>query len=214
MKMLAKSAALAAAMTAGALALPGVASAQSTLTVDINTLYSDSSAAKSGASQIQAKYGATAQTLKANLDAAYKALDDATAAARKVAKPDGTLAPTAPEADAYAKARQKAAEAEQQYSAFIQEVQRVDQYVRYQILEKVGPIAEQVRKTKNSNIVVPRDQTLAFDPATDITPAVLQQLNATMTTVSITPPQQQQAPAQGTPAPAPTQPAKQQPKSR
>lgn len=214
MKMLAKSAALAAVMTAGVMALPGVASAQSTLTVDINTLYSDSSAAKSGSSQIQAKYGATAQTLKSNLDAAYKAYDDAVTAARKVAKPDGTLAPA--DAEALGKARQKAADAEQQYTALVQEVQRVDQYVRYQILEKVGPIAEQVRKSKNSTVVLPRDATLAFDPASDITPAVLQQLNATMTTVSITPPQPQQAPAQAAPTPAPAASGKpkQQPQSR
>jgi len=209
MKMKYKAAAVAAAMTAGAMVLPGIASAQSTLTVDIGTIYRDSVAAKSGSAQIEAKYGERAKTLQTNLQTAYKAFNDEVANAKKQLKPDGTLPPA--EQEAFEKVRKTAADAQQALEDLRQEINEVQQYVQSQIFEKVSPITEKVRKERKAEIVVPRNVVLAFDPATDVTPSVLQQLNATMTTVAIVPPQQ--APAQGA-APAPATPAKQQPQSR
>jgi Skp family chaperone for outer membrane proteins len=211
MKMTYKTAAAAAALTIGAMVLPQVAMAQSTLTVDVATLYRDSVAAKSGSSQIEAKYGDRAKTLQTNLQTAYKAFNDEVANAKKQLKPDGTLPPA--EQEAFEKARKNAADAQQALDDLRQELNDVNQYVQYQIFDKVGPIAEKVRKDRKAETVVPRNVVLAFDPTADITATVLQQLNATLTTVSITPPQPQQAPAQGAQA-APANPPKQQPQSR
>lgn len=210
MKTKFKAAAIAAAVTAGALVLPGVANAQSTLTVDVATIYRDSVAAKSGGTQIEAKYGERARTLQATLQTAFKAYNDEVAKAKTMLKPDGTLPPA--EQDAFEKARKNAADAQQQMEDLRQEINDVQQYVQYQIMDKLGPIAEKVRKDRKAELVVARNVALAFDPAADITSTVLQQLNATVTTVTITPPQQPGAPAAATPAPA--APSKQQPQSR
>ncbi len=215
MKMMYKAAIAAAAVTAGAMIVPQAALAQaapSTLTVDMNTIYRDSVAAKSGGAQVDAKYGERARTLQTNLQTAYKAFQDEVANAKKQLKPDGTLPPA--EEQAYEKTRKSAADAQQAFNDLRQEINEVTQYVQYQILDKVGPIAEKVRKDRKGDVVVPRDAVLAFDPAGDITPAVLQQLNATVTTVTITPPQQSQAAAPAPTTPAPATPPKQQPQSR
>ncbi|MBY0520837.1 MAG: hypothetical protein K2P79_10465, partial [Sphingomonas sp.] len=84
-------------------------------------------------------------------------------------------------------------------------------------VDKLVPITENIRKQRKGDTVIPRNALLAFDPANDITAVALQQLNATMTTVSITPPQQNAPAAGGTTAPAKpatTTPAKPQPQSR
>ncbi len=211
MKTTYKAALAAAVFAAGAIVAPQVAMAQSTLTVDVATLYRDSVAAKSGGAQIEAKYGDRAKTLQANLQTAYKAFNDQVALARKAVKPDGTLPPA--DQEAFEKARKNAADAQQAFDDLRQELNDVNQYVQYQIFDKVGPIAEKIRKDRKAEIVIPRNVVLAFDPASDITPGVLQQLNATITTVSITPPAQGAAPA-AAPAATPTTPPKSQPQSR
>lgn len=207
---------MAAAFAIGALAVPQAAFAQATLVVDVDQIYKDSTAAKNGSTQLEAKYGARVRDLQAKLEAAVKTWNEQVEAAKKVAKPDGTV----PDAtrDALQKAQSDLNQAKGAFDDARQEIQYLSQYVQAQIVDKLVPIAENIRKSRKGDVVVPRGGLLAFDPANDITALALQQLNATMTTVSITPPQNQQAPATGgaatTPAKPATTPAKPQPQTR
>lgn len=215
MNMFCKTAALAAAMVVGTAVGVHPASAQSTtLTVDVDQMYKDSTAAKNATSQLTAKYSAQLKTVQTALETAAKAWNEQVEAAKKVIKPDGSLPPA--NQTAVDTARQNLNDAQGNFNQLRDELQYVDQYVKYQILEKVVPIAEKIRKERKGDVVLPRNSVLAVDPVNDITAPAMQQLNATLTTVSITPPQQQQqgaapAPATGT---APATPAKPQPQSR
>ncbi|OYY90275.1 MAG: hypothetical protein B7Y45_08240 [Sphingomonas sp. 28-66-16] len=212
MKTFFKAAGMAVALVAGMALAPQAAYAQSvTLVVDVDQLYKDSVAAKSGGTQLEAKYGAKLKSVQSTLETAVKGWNEQVEAAKKVAKPDGSL-PPANEAS-LAQARQTLNDSKSAFDEMRQEIQYADQYVKYQILDKLIPIAEKIRKDRKAGAVVPRGSVLAFDPANDITAVAMQQLNATTTTVSITPPQQQQAaaPPAGT---APAQPAKSQPQTR
>lgn len=204
--------AIAAALAASMLAVPQAGLAQSTLVVDIDQISRDSVAAKSGSAQIEAKYGARIKTVRANFDAALKGWNDQVAIAKPLIKPNTPLPPATEKA--LGDARQALQEAQAQVEDLQRELNGVSQYVQQQIVEKLIPIAEKIRKDRKGDTVVPRNGLLAFEPANDITALALQQLNATMTVVQITPPQQPQpgAPA-GTAPPAGT-PAKPQPQSR
>ncbi|OYY72207.1 OmpH family outer membrane protein [Sphingomonas sp. 28-63-12] len=204
-----KGAGLALALSAGMAIAPTAASAQ-TLTVDVDQVYKDSLGGKNGGDQLEAKYGPRLKAAQEKLQTSITGWNTQLEAAKKVVKPDGTLPPA--NQTAIDQARQSLNESKTAFDELRQEIQYADQYVKYQILEKLVPVTEKIRKDRKAGLVVPRASVLAFDPVNDITPVALQQLNTTLTTVSITPPQQNQAaPAQGT---APAQPAKQQPQSR
>lgn len=206
-------AAVAAMLAAAAMAVtPSVAFAQTTLVVDIDQISRDSVAAKSGSAQIEAKYGARIKTVRASFDAALKGWNDQVAIAKPLIKPNTPLPPATEKA--LGDARQTLQEAQAQVEDLQRELNAVSQYVQQQIVEKLIPIAEKIRKDRKGDTVVPRNGLLAFEPANDITALALQQLNATVTVVQITPPQQ---PAPGAPAgttPPATTPAKPQPQSR
>ena len=210
MKILLQGAALAVVLSAGMVMAPVAAVAQ-TLTVDVDQVYKDSLGGKSGGDQLEAKYGSQLKAAQAKLQTAVTGWNTQVEAAKKVIKPDGTLPPA--NQAAVDQARQSLNESKAAFDELRQEIQNADQYVKYQILEKLVPVTEKIRKDRKGDVVVPRASVLAFDPANDITATALQQLNTTLTTVSITPPQHNQgaAPAQGT---APAQPAKQQPQTR
>ncbi len=204
-----KSAGVAVMLMTGTAIAPMMASAQS-LTVDVDQVYKDSLGGKSGNDQLEAKFGARLKTAQEKLQAAATNWNTQIEAAKKLLKPDGTVPPATE--TTVNQARQQLNDSKTAYDELRQEIQYADQYVKYQILEKLVPVTEKIRKERKADSVFPRSTVLAFDPASDITAIALQQLNATMTTVSITPPQQNApAPAQGT---TPATPAKQQPQSR
>ncbi len=208
--------AMSAALATAALALPQAAFAQATLIVDVDQIYKESVAGKNGSAQLEAKYGARLRDLQTKLEAAVKTWNDQIEAAKKVVKPDGSV----PDAtrDALQKAQADLNQARGAFDETRQEINYLSQYVQLQIVDKLVPITEKIRKDRKGDLVIPRNGVLAFDPANDITVASMQQLNATLTTVSITPPQQNQPAAGGTAAPArpatTTPPAKPQPQSR
>ncbi len=210
-----KSAALSAAIALGMVLGAQPAMAQSTtLTVDVEQMYKDSTAAKSGNTQLNGKYGAQLKATQSALESSATNWNTQVEAAKKVLKPDGTLPPA--NQTAVDQARQSLTEAQNSFEQLKQEIQYADQYVKFQILEKLIPITEKIRKDRKGDAVLPRSAVLAVDPLNDITAIAMQQLNATLTTVSITPPQQQQpgaAPAAGA-APATTTPPAKQPQSR
>ena len=202
-------AAIAAAFAASMLALPQAAFAQSTLVVDVDQISRDSVAAKSGQAQIEAKYGARIKTVRASFDAALKGWNDQVAIAKPLIKPNTPLPPATEKA--LGDARQTLQEAQAQVEDLQRELNSVSQYVQQQIVEKLIPISERIRKDRKGDTVVPRNGLLAFEPANDITAVALQQLNATMTVVQIAPPEQ---PAAKPTTPPATTPAKPQPQSR
>ena len=211
MKTFLKAAGLAIAVAIGFAAAPQSASAQ-TLVVNVDQIYTDSVAGKNGVSQLEAKYSARIKTAQGNLETAAKGWNEQLEAAKKLVKPDGSVPPATE--TAIGQARQKLDDARQQFDAVRQEIQYINEYIKYQIVDKLVPITEKIRKDRKATAVIPRGSVLAFDPAIDVTAAAMQQLDATLTTVSIVPPQQGQAAAPAAGAAAPAQPAKQQPQSR
>ena len=199
-------AALAATMLAGASLAPHSAFAQAAggaLFVDINRVYAESAAGRSGQAQIKAKYEANLRTAAASFNAAAAAYNVQVEAAKKVLKPDGTL----PDVNqrALGDAQQKLQAADDNLNRLQGEVNNVGRYVQSQVLEKTLPIAEQVRAERRAPAVLAKGSVLASDPAGDVTPTVIQRLNAKLATVSIVLPQEN-APAA---AARPTAPAAQ-----
>jgi len=196
MKMLLKSAILALTLTAAAAPTIGFAqAAPATLTVDVQRLFSDTASAKSGQAQIKTKYEANLNAAVTAYNSSATALNSQVEAARKLQKPDGSVPP----------ANQKlVGDAQNAYNAAGQkletmqgEVNNVGRYVQQQILRGAEPVIEQVRAERKAAIVVPKGSVLASDPAGDVTSVVIQRLDASLKTVSITLPQQPAAGAAG-----------------
>jgi Skp family chaperone for outer membrane proteins len=193
--------ALFAAAAVAAFAAPAIAASDpAVLVVDFNRVFSESAAAKSGTSQLQAKYNATLQQRRSAFQSAAQAYNSQVESARKVAKPGADLPPATQQA--LQQAGQRAQAAQQQLQDLQEDVNESASYVRQQIIERSTPIAEQIRGEHKAAVVVDKGQTLASDPADDVTSVLIQRLDAAFTAPSITPPQ----PAQGA-APSTAQPA-------
>jgi Skp family chaperone for outer membrane proteins len=200
MKMLLKTTALALTLATVAVPSPGFAqAAPSTLTVDVNRLFADTASAKSGQAQIKAKYETNLQAAVTAYNTSATTLNSQVEAARKVQKPDGSLPPA--NQKSVGDAQNAYNQAGQRLEGLQGEVNGVSRYVQEQILRAAQPVIEQVRNERRAAIVVPKGSTLASDPAGDVTSTVIQRLDQSLKTVSITLPQQGQAPAaaQGTP---------------
>jgi len=168
--------------------------AATVLTVDFNRVFSDSAAAKSGTSQLHTKYDAQIQQRNTALQTAAQAYQTQVNAARAAAKPG--VQPSQATLTAVQQAGEKAQAAQDAREQLDQEVQTVGRYIQSQIVQKVTPIAEQIRNERKAEVVVPSGGVLASDPANDITALVIQRLDATFPNPSITLPTQP-APAQG-----------------
>ena len=199
--------ALAATLLAGAALAPHAASAQATggdLFVDLNRIYAESSAGRSGQTQIKAKYEARLQGAATSFNAAASVYNAQVEAAKKVVQPNGNL----PEANqrALGDAQQKLQAADDNLTRLQNEVNNVGRYVQSQVLEKTLPITEQVRAERRAPAVLAKGSVLASDPAADVTATVLQRLNSQLSTVSIILPQEN-APASAASRPAAPRPA-------
>lgn len=213
MKNILKAASLAIALFAGVALAPRAASAQ-TLTVDTDTIFSQSEAGKSGANQLKGKYDDKLKAAQAALDAAVKDWNAKVTAAQKIAKPNTPLPPETEKG--LNESRQNLSDAKADADALRSEIQYIEQYIRSQIVDVLLPVTEKIRADRKANVVLARGAVLAFDPAFDVTQLALQELNKKITTVSITPPQPGAAPAAGAAAPAAgaATPAKPQPVTR
>jgi Skp family chaperone for outer membrane proteins len=191
----------AALLAASLVAAPAFADA-SVLVVDFNQVFQSSAAAQSGLSQIHSKYDAAFNQRKAAFQSAATAYNSQVEAVQKATKP-GTQPTATP---ALQQAGQRAQEARDQLEAMQDEVNQVSQYIRAQIIDKAGPVAEQIRNERKASVVISKEATLASDPSADITSVLIQRLNTSFATPSITLPQQGAPAAGATPAPArPTQ---------
>ena len=181
----------AAAALLAATAAPAFAA--SVLTVDFNKVFTDSAAAKSGTSQLHAKYDTQIQQRNTALRTAAQAVQAQQNALQAIKAP---AKPTDAQINAYRQAGERAQAAQDAREQLDQEVQTVGRYIQSQIVQRVTPIAEQIRNERKAEVVVPAGSVLASDPANDVTALIIQRLDAAFPNPSITLPTQQAAPAQ------------------
>jgi Skp family chaperone for outer membrane proteins len=193
-----KTALLAATAVASFSAIPALADS-SVLVVDFDQVFQNSAAAKSGTQQLRAKYDGQLTTRRTAFQTAAQAYNSQVETAKKTAKP-GTPIPAATQT-ALQQAGERAQAAEQSLQDLQQEVNQTAAYVRQQIIEHAGPVAEQIRGERKAAAVMSKDATLASDPANDVTTTLVQRLDAAFPTPSIIVPQQG-APAAPSAAPA------------
>lgn len=174
--------------------------------VDSERLLSECTACKAANTQLQAQgnqFQTQAQQLAAPLQTEGQALQTAVNAAK--GQPDAAL-------QARIRAYQtKEQQVNQQLQGQRATLERNVAWVRQQIGQKAGPIIQQVAQQRGATIALDKGGALYAAPATDITDAVLTQLNSQLPSVSTTAPAQA-APTQGT-APA-TTPAANRPSGR
>lgn len=191
-----KSALLVATAAASFAAIPALADS-SVLVVDFDQVFQNSAAAKSGTQQLRTKYDAQLNQRRTAFQAAAQTYNSQVETAKKTAKP-GTPIPAATQ-NALQQAGERAQAAEQSLQDLQQEVNQSAAYVRQQIIEHAGPVAEQIRAERKAAVVTSKDATLASDPANDITTTLVQRLDASFPTPSVTPPQQAAAPTAASP---------------
>jgi Skp family chaperone for outer membrane proteins len=178
-----KLAALAALLSAAA---PALAAPGDVLTIDLDRVLSESAAAKSGTTQLKAKYDTQLSTRRTALQTAAAAYQSQVTAARAALKP-GVPAPAATQT-AVQQAGEKAQAAQDSLQQLGQELQGVEGYVRQQIIEHVTTVAEQIRAERKATVVVPKGQLFASDPTADVTAVAIQRLDQSFPNPSITPP--------------------------
>ena len=200
MTKLFKSALLAATAAATlAAAAPALAADPATLVVDFDQVFQNSAAGKSGTAQLSAKYQPIINQRQAAFTAAAQSYNSQVDAAKKVAKP-GVQPPQAT-ITSIQQAGERAQQAQTALQQTQEEVNNVAGYVRSQIIDRAGPVAEQIRSEKKAAVVISKSATLASDPAGDITTTLIQRLDSAFPTPSIALPQQGAGAAAGT-APA------------
>lgn len=186
--------ALFAATAAMSVAMPALAADPAVLTVDVDQMFQNSAAGKSGSSQLSAKYNPVLQQRQAELNTAITAYNAQVNALKAATKPGTQPQPT----PAFLQARDRVQAAQDSVQEIEQGVNQLAGYVRSQIIEHARPVAEQIRAERRASAVIAKDSALAADPANDITSTLVQRLDASFTTPSITPPQPAQTAAPST----------------
>jgi len=195
MTNLIKTALFAATASVSLVALPAMAADPAVLTVDVDQMFQNSAAGKSGSQQLSAKFNPILQQRQAELNSAITAYNTQVNTLKAATKPGAQPQPT----PAFLQSRDRVQAAQDSVQEVEQAVNQLAGYVRSQIIEHARPAAEQIRAERKAAAVIDKGSALASDPASDITSTLVQRLDASFTTPSITPPQ----PAQGA-APAPS----------
>ena len=186
MKTLLVSAALAAAWIA-----PSAASAQAMpsaviAVVDLEKVTASCNACKTANAALQAQVNALKarqQALAGPLNTEGQSLDTAAKALNGKA-PDAAL-------QARAKAYQtKLQQAQDEIGRQEEQIRRNTAYIRKQILDKLGPIYQQVMTRRGANIMLETGATLATSSSIDATNDVLAALNTALPTLATTAPAQ------------------------
>ena len=196
MKTLLVSAALAAALTAPAAASAQGMPAAVIAVVDLEKVTASCNACKTANAALQGQVNALKsrqQALSGPLNTEGQSIDAAAKALNGKA-PDAAL-------QARAKAYQtKLQQAQDEIGRQEDQIRRNTTYIQKQILDKLGPIYQQVMQRRGANILVEQGATLATSTSVDVTNDVLTALNTALPSIA-------------TVAPAPAQP-KQQPQGR
>ena len=202
MKTILKAALFAAAPIA--IAIPATAQAVDGIAVaDIQGAVQKSAAFVSAMAQMKTTYAtqiSTFETRSKALQAEIAPLVTAFQAAQKANTPQATLQTqyTA------IQTKQQAAQAElQRLSA---PIARAQGYVEEQIGTRLEAALKAAMVARKVNLVLNPQATISYQPAVDITDAVVAELNKTVPSVSITPPAGWQPGGQGAAAPATTKP--------
>ena len=205
MRTFLKAALFAATVSTAAIgAAPALADASGpVLSIDVARIMTDSAAGKSGNAQLVAKYQPAVQAANTTFNSAATSYNAQVTAAQKLVKPDGSIPPV--NQQSLQRAQQAVQQADSNLSRLQDEANAVNSYIQRQILEKVVPIAEQVRTERKASLVVPRGSVLAVDPTGDVTTTVIQRLDQQLPTVSIALPQQQAGAPAARPATSSTQ---------
>jgi Skp family chaperone for outer membrane proteins len=186
---------------AAALAIPAAASAQRApaaviILVDTGKVYNDCNACKTAQAQFQAQATAAQnrqKTLAGQIQPEHEAIQKAIDALGGK-QPDAALRTRI---EAYQK---KSEDAQREMAAAEQNLQSIRANIIRQIDAKFGPAVSQVMTQQGAKIALDMDGTIAHGAGTDATAAVLAALNASLSSISVTP--------------LPQQPAQQQPQGR
>jgi Skp family chaperone for outer membrane proteins len=189
-------------ITASAISLmvPAAANAQAVpaaviAVVDLDNVTTNCNACKTASASLRSKATALqnqAKSLSAPLETEGKSIQAAIDALN------------GKEPDAALKARVTAFETKRQSAATTYQrgqeaLQRDQQYIQKQVVDKLGPIYQQVMQKRGANLLLEVGSTLATSQSVDVTADVLAALNAALPTIATT---------------APAAPAQQQPQGR
>jgi Skp family chaperone for outer membrane proteins len=188
MKTLLVSAAFAAALVtpaaASAQAVPGAVIA----VVDLEKVTADCNACKTANAALQGQVNALKsrqQTLAGPLNTEGQSLDAAAKALNGKA-PDAAL-------QARAKAYQtKVQSAQEEIGKQEEQIRRNQAYIQKQIVDKLGPIYQQVMTRRGANIMIEAGATLATSNSVDVSNDILTALNSALPSIATTAPAQQQ----------------------
>jgi Skp family chaperone for outer membrane proteins len=217
--LLATAALVAAPLMLTSMAAP--AAAQSRLgvaVVNVDTAIGQSAAAQTASQQMQTTYKATIDDITARqtaLQTEIKQKDDAFKAAVTAAGEKPTAAQTTSLQTQYDALRRRAQEAENELQQLQVPLQRARAYVVEQIAAKLEDALKNVMTKNKVDLLLKEAAVEAYQPAVNLTSALVTELNTLVPTVGIVPPQnwqpggQQQAaaPAAGAPAAAAPAPA-------
>ncbi len=193
---------LIAAAAALTLAVPAAAPAQRVpnaqiVVVDTDRIYRECNACRTAQTQLQAlgtQLQQRAQALGQPIETELQSIQQAAQAARSQSGAARTTAES--------QLQQRAQRLEQQRSAAQQELGQMEQSIRstqanvvQQINQRLNPIINQVMTQRGANLAVDVGATLAHAQALNVTDQVLQQLNAQLPSLNVTPLPQQQQPA-------------------
>lgn len=192
-----KKLALSLAVALSAATLPVAAQAQqrpAILIVDTDRVLNECTACKAAATQLQSQVQQgrqRAQQLESSLKTEAEALEKAVQAL-------GAKQPDAALQARIAAFRQKQQAGTAELSNRENTLQSTQAHVQQQIGRRLVQIVEQSRARRQASVVMSKGNTIASDPAIDITGEALAALNQQLPAVSITPlPQQQQSRPQG-----------------
>jgi Skp family chaperone for outer membrane proteins len=186
------------------LAVPGAALAQrnapaapTVLIVDTERVFTECNACRVAATTLQqqaAQYNQRAQQLQGTLS-------DGAALETAVRALNGR-APDAALQQRITAFQQRERSATVELENRQQALRSTQAHIQQQIGTRLVPIVEQIRAARGATIVMARNAALAHNPAMDVSNEVLAQLNASLTTINVTPLPQAQQPA-GQPQPTP-----------
>ena len=188
------------AASAVALMVPAAASAQAVpaaviAVVDLDKVTTDCTACKTASAALRSKGTALqnqAKSLSTPLETEGKSIQ-AAVDALKGAEPDAALKGRV---QAFESKRQTAAAT---YQKGQEQLQRDQQYIQKQIVDKLGPIYTQVMQKRGANVLMEVGSTLATAQSVDVTADVTAALNVALPSIATT---------------APAAPAQQQPQGR
>jgi Skp family chaperone for outer membrane proteins len=184
MKTLLASAAIAASVIAPVAAQAQAIPAAVVAVVDLQRVTADCTACKTAQTALQAQITALQsreKSLSTPLETEQKSIQTAVNALNGK-EPDAALTARIKSWQA------KRDQGSQEIAAGQQQIQRNQQYIEKQIVDKLNPIYSQVMQKRGANILVEAGTTLATNQSVDVTADILTSLNASLPTIIVTAP--------------------------